>query len=93
MRKLSGQAVPSWHFHDLRRAFCSHARGIGIDRDIAELMLNHKRKGIEGVYDKNQELDLRASGFAAWERFLANVASAVGLSTLLGVPGDEEGVD
>jgi len=27
--------------------------GIGIDRDISELMLNHKRKGGGGVDDKN----------------------------------------
>lgn len=33
-------------------------------------MLNHKRKGIEGIYNKNQELELRAAGFALWERDL-----------------------
>jgi integrase len=48
MEKLAGVTIPSWHFHDFRRTFRSNARRIGIDRDIAELMLNHKRKGIEG---------------------------------------------
>lgn len=76
MEKLARTVIPSWHFHDLRRTFRSNARRIGIDRDIAELMLNHKRKGIEGVYDKNQELELRAAGFAAWEAFLLDVAAA-----------------
>jgi integrase len=77
MEKLAGSSIPRWHFHDLRRTFRSNARRIGIDRDIAELMLNHKRKGIEGVYDKNQELGLRAAGFAAWEAFLISLASGV----------------
>lgn len=80
MEKFAGARVPRWHFHDLRRTFRSHARGLGIDRDIAELMLNHKRKGIEGVYDKNQELELRAGGFAVWEAYLRAIALERGVA-------------
>jgi integrase len=76
--------VPRWHFHDLRRTFRSHARRIGIDRDITELMLNHKRKAIEGVYDRNEELELRAAGVAASETFLAELAASVGCADRLG---------
>lgn len=86
MSELAGAEVQRWHFHDLRRTFRSHARRIGIDRDIAELMLNHKRRGIEGVYDRNEELELRAAGFAAWERFLAELARSLGCAEGLGVP-------
>jgi hypothetical protein len=60
MEALAGGRLVRWHFHDLRRTFRSHARGVGIDRDIAELMLNHKRRGIEGIYNRAQELELRA---------------------------------
>jgi hypothetical protein len=74
MEDYAGEEIPSWHFHDLRRTFRSNARALGIDRDIAELMLNHKRKGIEGVYDKDEALDLRAAGFAIWEDFLRTIA-------------------
>lgn len=49
-------------------------------------MLNHKRKGIEGVYDANQELALRAAGFLAWERFLVGLAAAAGCFNELSVP-------
>lgn len=84
MEELAGVTIPSWHFHDFRRTFRSNARRIGIDRDIAELMLNHKRKGIEGVYDKNLELELRRSGFAAWESFLSGLAIKAGVDHLLG---------
>ena len=86
MAEFSGTDVQRWHFHDLRRTFRSHARRIGIDRDIAELMLNHKRKGMEGVYDRNEELELRAVGFAAWEAFLVQLAASVGCAESLGVP-------
>ncbi len=86
MEALASTHIPSWHFHDLRRTFRSNARRLGIDRDIAELMLNHKRKGIEGVYNRNQELELRAAGFAMWEAFLLELAHGVGASDLLNAP-------
>jgi len=90
MEQLAGRSIPSWHFHDFRRTFRSNARRLGIDRDIAELMLNHKRKGIEGVYDKNQQLELRAAGFAAWEAFLSGLARELGLAVHLAIPGDSD---
>ena len=86
MEELAGCAIPRWHFHDLRRTFRSHSRKLGIDRDIAELMLNHKKKGLDGVYDQNEELELRRAGFAAWERFLLGLAIEAGVAALLGAP-------
>ena len=86
MEELAGCAIPRWHFHDLRRTFRSHSRKLGIDRDIAELMLNHKKKGLDGIYDQNEELELRRAGFAAWERFLLGLAIEAGVAALLGAP-------
>jgi integrase len=86
MEEFAGDKIPSWHFHDLRRTFRSHARRLGIERDVAELMLNHKRKGVEGVYDRNEELELRAAGFAAWEAFLLGLAMSVGGGRRLNIP-------
>ena len=86
MEKLAGHSIPSWHFHDFRRTFRSNARKLGIDRDIAELMLNHKRKGIEGVYDKNAQLDLRADGFRRWEEFLLSLAECTSTAEALMCP-------
>lgn len=86
MEELAKVSLASWHFHDLRRTFRSNARRVGIDQDIAELMLNHRRKGIEGIYNKNQELGLRAAGFATWEAFLADIAIKQGISEELEVP-------
>lgn len=74
MEAFAGMPIAGWHFHDLRRTFRSNARRVGIDNEIAELMLNHKRKGIEGIYNRNQELELRAEGFAVWEKHLLAIA-------------------
>ncbi len=86
MEAFAEAKIPSWHFHDLRRTFRSHSRKIGIDRDIAELMLNHKKKGIEAVYDQNEELELRAVGFAAWENYLLGLARSADVAELLNAP-------
>lgn len=84
MKELSGTDVPRWHFHDLRRTFRSHFRKLGIDREIAELMLNHKKKGLDGIYDQNEELELRRAGFEAWERFLTDLATEAEVADVLG---------
>jgi integrase len=83
MNELASAELASWHFHDLRRTFRSHSRRLGIDRDIAELMLNHKKKGLDGIYDQNEELELRRKGFAAWEHFLLQIAQTTGMTEQL----------
>lgn len=88
MEDYAGRSLARWHFHDLRRTFRSKARQLGIESDIAELMLNHKRKGIEDIYNKNQELELRAAGFAAWEEFLGRIAIEVGAAESLLLPAE-----
>lgn len=51
-------------------------------------MPDHKRKGIEGIYNKNQELELRAAGSALWERQLLARAWAAGVAEELLAPPD-----
>lgn len=86
MEEFAGRHIPSWHFHDFRRTFRSNARRLGIDRDIAELMLNHKKKGLEAIYNKSQELELRGEGFAAWELHLLSIAHDSGVADKLDAP-------
>jgi integrase len=86
MEEFAGRAIARWHFHDLRRTFRSNARRVGIDNEIAELMLNHKRKGIEGIYNRNQELELRAAGFSAWEDHVLGLARSAGVAERLSAP-------
>lgn len=45
--------------HDLRRTARSHLAALGVDSHIAERCLNHKLKGIEGVYNHHDYLNER----------------------------------
>ena len=49
------------HFvvHDLRRTFRSLLAEVGIQPHIAERCLNHKIKGVEGIYDRYDYLEER----------------------------------
>jgi len=49
------------HFtaHDLRRTFHSHAASLGIAGNVAERCLNHKLKGVEGIYDRHDYFEER----------------------------------
>jgi integrase len=44
--------VGNWHLHDLRRSARSLMSRAKVPNDIAERVLGHARRGIEGVYDK-----------------------------------------
>lgn len=49
------------HFtiHDLRRSFRSLLAELGVPGHVAERCLNHKLKGVEGIYDRYDYLDER----------------------------------
>jgi len=50
---LLGEAgIAHFTVHDLRRTCRSLLAEVGIPRDIAERCLNHKIKGVEGIYDR-----------------------------------------
>ncbi|EJJ4404052.1 tyrosine-type recombinase/integrase [Salmonella enterica] len=63
------------HFtpHDLRRTARSHLSALGVQSFIAERCLNHKVKGVEGVYDRHEYLEERRE---ALEK-LANLLEAL----------------
>lgn len=41
-----------WQFHDLRRTAKTLMQRAGVRSDISELVLGHKKSGVEGVYDR-----------------------------------------
>ena len=49
------------HFtvHDLRRTFRSLAAAEGVPSHVAERCLNHKLKGVEGIYDRHDYFEER----------------------------------
>jgi len=48
--KMGG--VEHFTVHDLRRTFRSLAAAEGVPGHVAERCLNHKLKGVEGIYDR-----------------------------------------
>lgn len=56
--------------HDLRSTAKSHLRALGVDRDISEMCLNHKLKGVEGIYDQYSYWKERRQALASWADFL-----------------------
>ena len=44
--------IPHWTIHDLRRTARSLMSRAGVDSNIAERVLGHAIKGVEGVYDR-----------------------------------------
>jgi len=56
--------------HDFRRTARSHLAALGVDSHIAERCLNHKLKGIEGVYNHHDYLDERRKALDLWAGLL-----------------------
>lgn len=56
--------------HDLRRTARTHLAALGVLPDIAERCLNHKRKGVEGIYNQHDYFDERRDALNKWAALL-----------------------
>ena len=61
-----GKPMPHWTLHDLRRTMRTGLGRIGIPPHIAELVLNHTKGGVEGIYDRHKYEREIASALSAW---------------------------
>jgi integrase len=74
--ETTGETLPHWVPHDLRRSFATHAAEIGIQPHIIEAVLNHvsgHKSGVAGIYnrssydrEKRLALDRWAEQLLAW---------------------------
>ena len=65
VKKLFDQdklTVDQFTVHDFRRTCRSLLAGAGVPGHVAERCLNHKLKGVEGIYDRYDYLDERREG-------------------------------
>ncbi len=69
-----GRPLAPWRLHDLRRSMRTGLGRIGVQPHIAELVINHVKGGVEGVYDRHKyEREIKAA-LALWaEHVLAVV--------------------
>lgn len=66
--------VYDWRNHDIRRTVRTHLSAIPtIPEVVRELMVAHKRKGIERVYDLHSYPGEKREGFLAWQQRLATL--------------------
>lgn len=56
--------------HDLRFTVKSHMRALGVDRDIADMCLYHKLKGMEAIYDVRDDIPERRAALELWAAYL-----------------------
>jgi integrase len=65
----SGQSLPHFTPHDLRRSFATHASGLGIQPHIIEVILNHVsgfRAGVAGIYNRHTYDAEKRTALALW---------------------------
>ena len=66
---------PSWRLHDLRRTMRSGLGRLGVPPHVAELAVNHVRKGVQAVYDRYQYQPEIKSALATWATHIETVLS------------------
>jgi integrase len=57
--KANMSGVEPFTIHDFRRTARTHLAALGVDSHIAERCLNHKIKGVEGIYNRHDYFDER----------------------------------
>lgn len=65
--------VPDFTIHDFRRTARTHLAALGVDPVVAERCLNHRIKGVEGIYNRYQYFDERTSALAKWTNLLVSL--------------------
>lgn len=60
---LGGAGLEHFTVHDLRRTCRSLLASLGVPSHIAERCLNHKLKGVEGIYNRHDYLNERREAF------------------------------
>ena len=62
--------MPNFTIHDFRRTARTHLAALGVDPHIAERCLNHKLKGVEGIYNRHDYFDERKAALNEWARLI-----------------------
>jgi integrase len=68
--------MPDWTIHDLRRTFRSGLTRLGVAKDIAELMLNHRRADLLERYDREMRWTERKAAAMRWAEHVSGLLGA-----------------
>ena len=67
------QFARPWVLHDLRRTVQTRMRGLGIDRDLVNAILNHAMGPVEAAYDHYSYEDEKRDALARWAAELERI--------------------
>jgi integrase len=69
--------IPNWTLHDLRRTARSSFSGLGILKEVAEKILNHVDRSIDGIhYDHYDYLEEKRTALQKWADHLGNIVNS-----------------
>lgn len=88
MEEIAQRKISHFTYHDLRRTLRSNTKRLKIDFEVAEAMLNHKKKGLEEIYDGYDLFDEKRDGYARWESFLVGLAARANVAEALSIPDE-----
>lgn len=65
--------MPNFTIHDFRRTARTHLAALGVDPFVAERCLNHRIKGVEGIYNRHDYFDERRTALTQWCALLVSL--------------------
>jgi integrase len=71
-------AVRRFTLHDTRSTAKGLMRNMGVSREISELALNHKMRGLDAIYDVRDDIPERRKALEIWAHFVASCCDAKG---------------
>ena len=66
--------LPPFVLHDLRRTMRTRLPSLRVVDEVAEMVIGHGRKGIQGVYDQHQYLSEMRDALDRWATLLRGIA-------------------
>jgi integrase len=76
--------VQGWSLHDLRRTLQSELHELGVTSDVTERILNHKRRGVQAVYDRAAYREPKRMALRRWADYVTTLPA----STVLEFPAE-----
>jgi integrase len=73
--KRGGFSIRRFTPHDTRSTAKGHMRNMRVSKEISEIALNHKLKGMEAIYDVREEIPERRQALELWAAFIESCES------------------
>ena len=73
IRPMMGEDCERFTVHDFRRTARTHLEALGVLPHVAERCLNHKLKGVVGIYNRHDYFEERKAALQAWADLLAEL--------------------